>query len=115
MSGRYRPAENFLLTKHVVAAGSFAKDPGSTPGASTIFYAVVLILLDYTGHLMPSVSDFRQLIDQDLSTAAELNTNKWQPSIGSTLMGPSQVPNTKRSTGLEIRPVSTENGEIVFV
>jgi hypothetical protein len=29
--------ENFLLTKHVVAAGKFAKDPGSTPGASTIF------------------------------------------------------------------------------
>jgi len=36
VSGRYRSAENFLLTKHVVAAGSFAKDPGSTPGASTI-------------------------------------------------------------------------------
>ena len=37
VSGRYRPEENSLLTKHVVAAGSFAKDPGSTPGASTIF------------------------------------------------------------------------------
>ena len=36
MSGRDRPAENSLLTKHVVAAGKFAQDPGSTPGASTI-------------------------------------------------------------------------------
>ena len=36
MSGRYRPAENSLLTKHVVAAGTFAKDAGSTPAASTI-------------------------------------------------------------------------------
>src|SRR5205814_9552262 len=36
VSGRYRAAENFLLTKHVVAAGKFAKDAGSTPAASTI-------------------------------------------------------------------------------
>ncbi len=36
MSGRYRTAENSLLTKHVVAAGRFAKDAGSTPAASTI-------------------------------------------------------------------------------
>ncbi len=35
MSGRYRPAENSLLAKHVVAAGRHARDPGSTPGAST--------------------------------------------------------------------------------
>jgi hypothetical protein len=41
VSGRYRPDENFLLTKHVVAAGSFAKDAGSTPAASTTFYAVM--------------------------------------------------------------------------
>jgi hypothetical protein len=38
VSGRYRTAENSLLTKHVVAAGKFAKDAGSTPAASTIFY-----------------------------------------------------------------------------
>ena len=38
VSGRYRAAENILLTKHVVAAGRFAKDPGSTPGASTTFF-----------------------------------------------------------------------------
>ena len=37
VSGRYRLVENSLLTKHVVAAGSFAKDAGSTPAASTIF------------------------------------------------------------------------------
>ncbi len=36
MSGRHRPVENSLLTKHVVAAGNFAKDAGSTPAASTI-------------------------------------------------------------------------------
>ena len=39
VSGRYRPAEKILLTKHVVAAGTFAKDAGSTPAASTIFPA----------------------------------------------------------------------------
>ena len=36
MSGRHRPVENSLLTKHVVAAGNSAKDAGSTPAASTI-------------------------------------------------------------------------------
>ena len=36
VSGRYRLDENIYLTKHVVAAGSFAKDAGSTPAASTI-------------------------------------------------------------------------------
>src|SRR5215831_13835983 len=36
VSGRYRAAENFLLTKHVVAAGRFAKDAGSTPAASSL-------------------------------------------------------------------------------
>ena len=35
VSGRYRLVENSLLTKHVVAAGNFAKDAGSTPAAST--------------------------------------------------------------------------------
>ena len=38
MSGRDRPVENSLLTKHVVAAGNFAKDAGSTPAASTILF-----------------------------------------------------------------------------
>jgi len=37
VSGRNRLAENSLLTKHVVAAGNFAWDAGSTPAASTIF------------------------------------------------------------------------------
>ncbi len=41
VSGRYRPDENILLTKHVVAAGRFAKDAGSTPAASTIFIGMV--------------------------------------------------------------------------
>ncbi len=36
VSGRYRPAEKILLTKHVVAAGTFAKDAGSTPAASSL-------------------------------------------------------------------------------
>jgi len=36
VSGRYRTEENFLLTKHVVAAGTFAKDAGSTPAASSL-------------------------------------------------------------------------------
>ena len=35
VSGRNRPEENLLLTKHVVAAGRFVKDAGSTPAAST--------------------------------------------------------------------------------
>jgi len=34
VSGRYRADENSLLTKHVVAAGTFAKDAGSTPARS---------------------------------------------------------------------------------
>ena len=34
-SERYRTAENSLLTKHVVAAGSLIRDAGSTPAAST--------------------------------------------------------------------------------
>jgi len=36
VSGRHRTEENFLLTKHVVAAGTFAKDAGSTPAASSL-------------------------------------------------------------------------------
>src|SRR5438093_158608 len=36
VSGSYRTEENFLLTKHVVAAGTFAKDAGSTPAASSL-------------------------------------------------------------------------------
>jgi len=36
VSGRYRTEENSLLTKHVVAAGRFAKDAGSTPAASSL-------------------------------------------------------------------------------
>ena len=35
VSGRNRPDENLHLTKHVVAAGRFVKDAGSTPAAST--------------------------------------------------------------------------------
>jgi len=34
-SGRHRTAEKILRTKHVVAAGLFAGDAGSTPAAST--------------------------------------------------------------------------------
>ena len=37
-SGRHRTAENFIRTKHVVAAGLFVRDAGSTPAASTTFY-----------------------------------------------------------------------------
>src|SRR5712671_5652685 len=36
VSGRHRPEENSLLTKHVVAAGRFAWDAGSTPAASSL-------------------------------------------------------------------------------
>src|SRR5258706_8460945 len=36
VSGRYRTDETILLTKHVVAAGKFAKDAGSTPAASSL-------------------------------------------------------------------------------
>jgi hypothetical protein len=49
VSGRNRPVENSLLTKHVVAAGNFAKDAGSTPAASTIFYRHLVELVDITG------------------------------------------------------------------
>ena len=38
--GRYRTADNSLPTKHVVAAGLFARDAGSTPAASTTFKGV---------------------------------------------------------------------------
>jgi len=38
VSGRYRSDEKLSLTKHVVAAGEFVRDAGSTPAASTIFY-----------------------------------------------------------------------------
>lgn len=34
-SGRYRIADNSLLTKHVVTAGKLVKHAGSTPAAST--------------------------------------------------------------------------------
>jgi hypothetical protein len=40
VSGRNRSEENLLLTKHVVAAGRFVKDAGSTPAASTNLYSV---------------------------------------------------------------------------
>src|SRR3954453_23381212 len=43
VSGRHRPDENTLLTKHVVAAGTFAKDAGSTPAASTISLCILCI------------------------------------------------------------------------
>ena len=36
--GRHRIAENLLQTKHVVAAGSYVRDAGSTPAASTTFF-----------------------------------------------------------------------------
>src|SRR5438874_7935471 len=49
VSGRYRPAEKILLTKHVVAAGRFAKDAGSTPAASTTFYRGVWFVIEITG------------------------------------------------------------------
>jgi hypothetical protein len=39
--GRYRTADNSLPTKHVVAAGLFARDAGSTPAASTTWPNVV--------------------------------------------------------------------------
>jgi hypothetical protein len=40
LSDRYRTEENSHLAKHVVAAGLFAKDAGSTPAASTILLAL---------------------------------------------------------------------------
>jgi len=35
-SGRHRTAEKIFRAKHVVAAGLFAGDAGSTPAASTL-------------------------------------------------------------------------------
>ena len=40
--GRHRTAENLLRAKHVVAAGLFVRDAGSTPAASTILNFVQL-------------------------------------------------------------------------
>jgi hypothetical protein len=37
---RYRTADNSLPTKHVVVAGLFARDAGSTPAASTFFLPI---------------------------------------------------------------------------
>ncbi len=42
-SGRNRTAENSPLTKHVVAAGRFVWDAGSTPAASTIFNLIGIL------------------------------------------------------------------------
>ena len=42
-SGRHRTAENFIRTKHVVAAGLFARDAGSIPAASTILRSQLLV------------------------------------------------------------------------
>ena len=54
-SDRYRAAENSLLTKHVVAAGLFARDAGSTPAASTILRSEPWQVprLRMAGHLRP--------------------------------------------------------------
>ena len=54
MSGRYRAAENSLLTKHVVAAGTFAKDAGSTPAAST---SSLLLVLAAVAHACTAASE----------------------------------------------------------
>src|SRR5436309_11336614 len=51
VSGRYRTEENFLLTKHVVAAGTFAKDAGSTPAASTIKIRDPSHILDFSAQI----------------------------------------------------------------
>lgn len=48
-SGRHRTADNPLLTKHVVVAGSFARDAGSTPAASTTFHWCFTIYGKETG------------------------------------------------------------------
>lgn len=47
--GRYRIADNSIPTKHVVVAGLFARDAGSTPAASTTFRWCFPIFLDFTG------------------------------------------------------------------
>ena len=39
----------FFRTKHVVAAGLFARDAGSTPAASTRFYRYFYKIIDITG------------------------------------------------------------------
>ena len=58
VSDRYRTAENSLLTKHVVAAGLFAKDAGSTPAASTI-----LLFLFLAAGTSLAATEFIQLIN----------------------------------------------------
>ena len=60
VSDRYRTAENSLLTKHVVAAGLFAKDAGSTPAASTIFYRRFVEVVDFWGRFGDSVTHERE-------------------------------------------------------
>ena len=46
--GRHPIADNTSRTKHVVAAGSWARDGGSTPPASTIVYRSFVIVVDLT-------------------------------------------------------------------
>jgi hypothetical protein len=48
---RHRTAENSPLAKHVVAAGLSAKDAGSTPAASTIFYKGFSAVIEFTGRI----------------------------------------------------------------
>ena len=62
VSDRYRTAENSLLTKHVVAAGLFAKDAGSTPAASTIFYGTFSEVLDFWGQFGDNFAHEREAI-----------------------------------------------------
>src|SRR5687767_2408766 len=49
VSERYPAAEKNPPAKHVVAAGKFVRDAGSTPAASTIFYGLLSIVVDMTG------------------------------------------------------------------
>jgi hypothetical protein len=67
VSGRYRPEENLLLTKHVVAAGTFVKDAGSTPAASTT------ITRGFCGN-WKLVGDYHKLVGRRRSYA-EPNSN----------------------------------------
>jgi len=45
VSERYPAAEKNPPAKHVVAAGKFVRDAGSTPAASTIFFRTFLTIL----------------------------------------------------------------------
>ena len=91
MSGRYRPDEKLSLTKHVVAAGIFVRDAGSTPAASTILGLCFVEILDSTGQIR---DNFR------------MKAKKLSPGLGTSEMAQGQSSKSKR------QPIVVSEGSV---